>query len=182
MLSHSGPTGGRISISRLLLRPAGLLLLRTNRYMTSLSFPDVNVWLDVAAMNGKPLTMSAAWRAYDLLFEDNRVALLPEPDRSSWRFETCRALELLLQRSGPTLMSPHSRRAAMERWSPSIARLRTGKPTVFCLFEPPPQAMGPRHFYHKPTSFHHHIPTPSQITRFITEIRNPIRHQSVCRT
>jgi toxin-antitoxin system PIN domain toxin len=88
--------------------------------MTSLSFPDVNVWLAVlladhihrararkwwesdapaiiafsrftqisvlrllttaAAMNGKPLTMSAAWHAYDRLFEDDRVALLPEPD------------------------------------------------------------------------------------------------------
>jgi toxin-antitoxin system PIN domain toxin len=88
--------------------------------MTSLSFPDVNVWLAVlladhihraparkwwesdvsaiiafsrftqisvlrllttaAAMNGKPLTMSAARHAYDRLFEDDRVALLPEPD------------------------------------------------------------------------------------------------------
>jgi toxin-antitoxin system PIN domain toxin len=88
--------------------------------MTSLSFPDVNVWLAVlladhvhrprarkwweseasetiafsrftqisllrllttaTAMNGKPLTMSAAWHAYDRLFEDDRVALLPEPD------------------------------------------------------------------------------------------------------
>jgi toxin-antitoxin system PIN domain toxin len=33
-----------------------------------------------AAMNGKPLTMDAAWRAYDRLFEDDRVAFLPEPD------------------------------------------------------------------------------------------------------
>jgi hypothetical protein len=88
--------------------------------MTSLSFPDVNVWLAVlladhihraparkwwesdvsaiiafsrftqisvlrllttaAAMNGKPLSMSAAWHAYDRLFDDDRVALLPEPD------------------------------------------------------------------------------------------------------
>jgi predicted nucleic acid-binding protein len=75
--------------------------------MTSSTFPDVNVWLAVlladhmhraparigvlrlltgfsqaraAAMNGKPLTMSAAWHAYDRLFEDDRVALLPEPD------------------------------------------------------------------------------------------------------
>jgi toxin-antitoxin system PIN domain toxin len=87
--------------------------------MTSLSFPDVNVWLAVlladhvhrasarkwwerdqsaviafsrftqisvlrllttaVPMNGKPLTMSAAWRAYDRLFEDDRVVLLPEP-------------------------------------------------------------------------------------------------------
>ena len=87
--------------------------------MTSLSFPDVNVWLalliadhrsrmaarrwfettsdDViafsrftqisvlrllttsGAMQGKPLTMTEAWHAYDRLFEDDRVALLPEP-------------------------------------------------------------------------------------------------------
>lgn len=88
--------------------------------MTSLSFPDVNVWLALlladhthrpaarawwesdqsekiafarvtqisvlrllttsAAMNGKPLTMSQAWRAYDRLFEDERVTFLGEPD------------------------------------------------------------------------------------------------------
>ncbi len=88
--------------------------------MTSLSFPDVNVWLALlladhthrtaamewwdgdlsevigfsrftqigvlrilttpAAMGGKPLGMDAAWQAYDRLFEDDRVALLPEPD------------------------------------------------------------------------------------------------------
>ena len=88
--------------------------------MTSLSFPDVNVWLALlladhihrpaarawwesdraeailfcrvtqvsvlrllptaAAMNGKPLTMKQAWRAYDRLFEDDRVALVREPE------------------------------------------------------------------------------------------------------
>lgn len=87
--------------------------------MTSLSFPDVNVWLallwadhihrpaaknwwdssnlDVigftritqigvlrllttpAVMNGKPLTMTAAWNAYDRLFSDDRVAFIGEP-------------------------------------------------------------------------------------------------------
>jgi toxin-antitoxin system PIN domain toxin len=88
--------------------------------MTSLSFPDVNVWLALlladhthraaatawwesdsaetiafcrvtqisvlrllttsAAMNGKPLSMKQAWRAYERLFEDDRVAFMPEPD------------------------------------------------------------------------------------------------------
>jgi hypothetical protein len=88
--------------------------------MTSLSFPDVNVWLallladhihrpaarvwwesdaaeaivfcrvtqvgvlhlltSAAVMNGKPLTMMQAWRAYDRLFEDDRVALVREPE------------------------------------------------------------------------------------------------------
>ena len=33
-----------------------------------------------AAMNGKPLTRKQAWRAYDRLFEDDRVALVREPD------------------------------------------------------------------------------------------------------
>ena len=32
-----------------------------------------------AAMNGRPLTMDAAWRAYDKLFQDDRVAFLAEP-------------------------------------------------------------------------------------------------------
>jgi uncharacterized protein len=89
-----------------------------NKYTTSLSFPDVNVWLALlhadhvhraparlwwqradgpiaftrftqisllrllttsAAMKQKPLTMDEAWRAYDRLFEDERVALYPEP-------------------------------------------------------------------------------------------------------
>jgi toxin-antitoxin system PIN domain toxin len=31
------------------------------------------------AMNGSPLNMKQAWRAYDRLFEDSRVCLLPEP-------------------------------------------------------------------------------------------------------
>ena len=32
-----------------------------------------------AAMDGKPLRMSEAWRVYDKLFADDRVMLLPEP-------------------------------------------------------------------------------------------------------
>ncbi len=32
-----------------------------------------------AAMNGRPLSMDAAWRAYDRLFQDERVALFSEP-------------------------------------------------------------------------------------------------------
>ena len=94
--------------------------------MSSLSFPDVNVWLALlmadhthrrsakawwesdrsdkiafarltqigvlrllttsAAMNGKPLGMRQAWHAYDRLFEDDRVAFLPEPDRLETEF------------------------------------------------------------------------------------------------
>ncbi len=32
-----------------------------------------------AVMNDRPLTMPSAWKAYDRLFEDDRVALFPEP-------------------------------------------------------------------------------------------------------
>ena len=94
--------------------------------MTSLSFPDINVWLallladhvhravakawweadrsDViaflrftqlgvlrllttpAAMNNQPLTMPEAWKAYDQLFVDERVAFLDEPRGVEARF------------------------------------------------------------------------------------------------
>ena len=33
-----------------------------------------------AVMNGRPLTMKQAWHAYDRLFEDDRVALVREPE------------------------------------------------------------------------------------------------------
>ncbi|MFZ0592270.1 MAG: TA system VapC family ribonuclease toxin [Bryobacteraceae bacterium] len=33
-----------------------------------------------AAMNGRPLTMPAAWDAYDQLFADDRVAFVEEPE------------------------------------------------------------------------------------------------------
>jgi len=39
-----------------------------------------------AAMNGKPLTMPAAWAAYDRLFKDDRVALVDEPQGTEDRF------------------------------------------------------------------------------------------------
>jgi len=94
--------------------------------MTSLAFPDVNVWLALlledhvhrasavqwwnsnrfnsiafsrftqmsvlrllttaAVTNDRPLTMAAAWRAYDRLFEDDRVSLLGEPGDLENRF------------------------------------------------------------------------------------------------
>lgn len=86
--------------------------------MTSLSFPDLNVWLALAtvehihsgiarrwwaeedgpigfsrltqlgflrlvttaaAMDGKPLTMTEAWRVYDRWYEDERVVFVAEP-------------------------------------------------------------------------------------------------------
>lgn len=98
-----------------------------NKSTTSLSFPDVNVWLalllvdhvhrpevkrwwDAAhgtiaftrftqvsvlrllttagAMNGRPLNMDAAWRAYDRLFEDDRVAFYSEPAGAETGFRT----------------------------------------------------------------------------------------------
>jgi toxin-antitoxin system PIN domain toxin len=86
--------------------------------MSSLSFPDINVWLAIATpehvhaplargwwnketgaiafcrlsqlgflrlmttaavMDGKPLTMSEAWRVYDRLYDDDRVTFISEP-------------------------------------------------------------------------------------------------------
>jgi uncharacterized protein len=93
--------------------------------MNSLSFPDINVWLALAApehvhaamarrwweqepgmiafsrltqlgflrlmttaavMDGKPLTITAAWRVYDRLYEDDRVTFVSEPPEVEKRF------------------------------------------------------------------------------------------------
>ncbi len=93
--------------------------------MNSLTFPDINVWLAIAApehqhaavakrwwqqetgiiafsrltqlgflrlmtkatvMDGKPLTITAAWRVYDRLYEDDRVTFVPEPVEVETRF------------------------------------------------------------------------------------------------
>jgi uncharacterized protein len=98
--------------------------------MSSLSFPDLNVWLALAtpehvhhaaasrwwgqeknhiafmrftqmgflrlmttasAMDGRPLTMAQAWRVYDRLFEDDRVAFIPEPAAAEARFRASTA-------------------------------------------------------------------------------------------
>jgi len=39
-----------------------------------------------AAMDGKPLSLDEAWRAYDRLFADERVALMREPPEVESRF------------------------------------------------------------------------------------------------
>jgi toxin-antitoxin system PIN domain toxin len=93
--------------------------------MSSLSFPDINVWLALAApehvhaaiarrwweqetgtigfsrltqlgflrlmttaavMDGKPLTIAAAWRVYDRFYQDDRVAFVSEPLEVEKRF------------------------------------------------------------------------------------------------
>ncbi|MGA3011312.1 MAG: TA system VapC family ribonuclease toxin [Terracidiphilus sp.] len=93
--------------------------------MSSLSFPDINVWLAIATpehvhaslardwwkketgaiafcrltqlgflrlmttaavMDGKPLTMSEAWRVYDRLYDDDRVTFVAEPPEVDKRF------------------------------------------------------------------------------------------------
>jgi toxin-antitoxin system PIN domain toxin len=98
--------------------------------MSSLIFPDVNVWLALAApehvhaaaarrwweretgrivfsritqlgflrlmttaaaMDGKPLTITEAWRVHDRLFEDDRVAFVAEPPEVETRFRECTA-------------------------------------------------------------------------------------------
>ena len=96
--------------------------------MTSLTFPDINVWLALvtsehvhhasasrwweqetnrigfsrltqlgflrlmttaAAMDGKPLAMAEAWRVHNRLFDDDRVAFIPEPTGIETRFREC---------------------------------------------------------------------------------------------
>jgi len=132
--------------------------------MTSLSFPDVNVWLAVlmadhmhraatrkwwesdapaviafsrftqisvlrllttaAAMNGKPLTMSAAWHAYDRLFEDERVAMLPEPDSLEPAFRNLSRSRL----ASPSLGRRLCRRIrCAEQWNSGHLRSRAGE-------------------------------------------------------
>jgi uncharacterized protein len=93
--------------------------------MNSLNFPDINVWLALAApehvhaavarrwwdeesgaiafsrltqlgflrlmtsaavMDGKPLTISGAWRVYDRLYDDDRVMFISEPPEAERRF------------------------------------------------------------------------------------------------
>ncbi len=93
--------------------------------MSLLSFPDINVWLAIAApehvyaatakvwwkqeigsiafcrltqlgflrlmttaavMDGKPLTMTEAWRVYDRLYDDDRVTFVAEPPEVDKRF------------------------------------------------------------------------------------------------
>jgi toxin-antitoxin system PIN domain toxin len=93
--------------------------------MSSLSFPDINVWLALAApehihaavarrwweeesgniafsrftqlgflrlmtnaevMDGKPLSMAAAWRVYDRLYDDERVMFVSEPPEVEKQF------------------------------------------------------------------------------------------------
>ena len=39
-----------------------------------------------AAMDGKPLSLNEAWRAYDRLFADERVGSMPEPPEVEKRF------------------------------------------------------------------------------------------------
>lgn len=45
--------------------------------MTQTGF--LRVMTTAAAMHGRPLTMDEAWRVYDRLYADSRVAFLPEP-------------------------------------------------------------------------------------------------------
>ena len=52
-----------------------------------------------AAMNDRPLTMMGAWNACDRLFEDDRVALFPEPNGLERAFR----LQSTTRRASPKL-------------------------------------------------------------------------------
>jgi uncharacterized protein len=121
--------------------------------MSSLSFPDINVWLAIATpehvhspvargwrnketeaiafyrlsklgflrlmttadvMDGKPLTMSEAWRVYDHLYEDDRVTFISERPDVDKRFREKRRDELRRPRCWPmpgSSLLPKLRRA-----------------------------------------------------------------------
>jgi predicted nucleic acid-binding protein len=80
-------------------------------------------WVTTAtAKDGKPLTMTQAWRVYDRLYEDDRVGFVAEPTEVEARFRECTAART----ASPKLWADHgcwpSRRPRKERWSPSTGR------------------------------------------------------------
>ena len=52
--------------------------------LTQLGF--LRLMTTAAAMDGKPLTIAAAWRVYDRFFDDDRVAFIAEPPDVDARF------------------------------------------------------------------------------------------------
>jgi hypothetical protein len=140
--------------------------------MTSLTFPDINVWLALvtsehvhhasasrwweqetnrigfsrlaqlgflrlmttaAAMDGKPLAMAEAWRVHDRLFDDDRVAFIPEPTGIETRvFGNAPPAEPLRPSSGPMPGCKPLPSAPAARWSPLIARSRPALEMQFC--------------------------------------------------
>jgi predicted nucleic acid-binding protein len=137
--------------------------------MNSLSFPDINVWLAIAApehvhaaiarrwweqetgiiafsrltqlgflrlmttaaaMDGKPLTITAAWRVYDRLYEDDRVTLSRNPQKWRSGFVRKHRDERRLPKFGP--MHGCSRLPMRRRgfWSRLTKRLHRGVPTA----------------------------------------------------
>ena len=72
-----------------------------------------------AAMKHKPLTMDEAWRAYDRLFEDDRVAFYPEPAEVEKHFRE--------YASGPTA----SPKLWADAWLLAVARAAGGTLITF---------------------------------------------------
>jgi predicted nucleic acid-binding protein len=52
--------------------------------LTQLGF--LRLMTTAAVMDGKPLTIAAAWRVYDRLYEDDRVTFVSEPPEVEKRF------------------------------------------------------------------------------------------------
>ena len=52
--------------------------------LTQLGF--LRLMTTAAGMDGKPLTIAAAWRVYDHLYEDDRVTFVSEPPEVEKRF------------------------------------------------------------------------------------------------
>src|ERR1017187_9727331 len=89
--------------------------------LTQLGF--LRLMTTAAAMDGKPLTMAEAWRVHDRLFDDDRVAFVPEPSGVEMRFRECASGRA----ASPKLWADAWLQAFAEcaggAWSPSIRAL-----------------------------------------------------------
>jgi hypothetical protein len=87
-----------------------------------------------AVMDGKPLTITAAWRIYDRLYEDDRVTFVSEPPEVEKRFRE----KASGRTPSPTVWADaFSRLPRRVRgfWSRLTERLLRGAPAACCLDE-----------------------------------------------
>jgi hypothetical protein len=67
--------------------------------LTQLGF--LRLMTTAAVMDGKPLTIAAAWRVYDRLYQDDRVTFVSEPPEVEKRFREKPRGERHLPNIGP---------------------------------------------------------------------------------
>lgn len=79
-----------------------------------------------AVMDGKPLTMSQAWRVYDCFYDDDRVTFLSEPAEVERRFR---------EKAAGRIVSP---KVWADAWLLALAQAAGGQLVTF------DKALGPR--------------------------------------